>query len=114
MRKRSLPVVALGWLFIAAGLVGIVYHAPEWRTGDRLEAVLELGVRLLAIIGGAFALRGANWSRWLLVAWLVFHVILSVVDPFALVAHAVLLIVVTYLFFFHKPTSVHFQSVRCA
>jgi len=106
--KRSLPVVFLGGLFIAAGVVGIVYHAQELKGGVRVAVMLELVVRLLAVVGGVYALRGANWSRWLLTAWLLLHVILSFGDTSALVAHMLLLVVVTYVFFFSSAAA-HFR-----
>jgi len=108
MSKRSLPVIVLGGLFIAAGVVGIVYHAPELRTGDRIEVGLELLVRLLAVVGGIFALRGANWSRWLLTAWLLLHIVLSIGETSALLAHLLLLVVVAYVFFFSSAAA-HFR-----
>ena len=33
---------------------------------------------LLAMVSGAFMLRGHNWARWLALAWIIFHVILSI------------------------------------
>ncbi len=76
MNKRPLSVTLVGWLFIAAGIVGIAYHATEFNASDPFgyDLLLALGVRILAIVGGAFALRGANWARWLLLVWLAYHV----------------------------------------
>ena len=31
----------------------------------------------LAIVCGVFLLRGHNWARWLALAWIAFHVVLS-------------------------------------
>ena len=97
-RPRSVTVI--GWLFIAAGIVGLVYHASELKTSGPLdnEAVWVLFLRLLAVIGGAFMLRGADWARWLVLAWIAYHVVLSAFHSWSETAvHAVLLAGVTYL-----------------
>jgi hypothetical protein len=97
-RPRSVTVI--GWLFIAAGIVGLVYHASELKTSGPLddEAVWVLLLRLLAVIGGAFVLRGADWARWLVLAWIAYHVVLSAFHSWSETAvHAVLLAGVTYL-----------------
>jgi hypothetical protein len=70
--KRPLSVTILGCLYIAVGTIGVAYHF----TFPIHDVWVEL-VRLLAIIGGAFMLRGHNWARWLALAWIAFHVILS-------------------------------------
>ena len=52
---------------------------------------------------------GHNWARWLLVAWLAFHVVVSGFHSLSeMAAHAVLLIVVAY-FLFTPPDSKYFQ-----
>ncbi len=34
-------------------------------------------VSAAAIVSGAYMLRGINWARWLAMAWIAFHVVLS-------------------------------------
>ena len=100
MNRRPVSVTIVGWLFIAAGVIGIVYHASEIRLDHPFEAdlLLALAVRLLAVVGGAFLLRGANWARWLLIAWMVYHVALSAFHtPPGVVMHAVLLATIAYV-----------------
>ena len=70
--KRPLPVTILGGLFIVAGLTGLVYHLSEGPL-DRGMILISM-VRILAIVGGVFLLLGHNWARWLMLAWLAFHV----------------------------------------
>ena len=109
VNQRPLAVTILSWLFIAAGAVGLVYHAsalPD-ENGVVAASVLLL-IRALAIIGGGFALRGANWSRWLLLAWAGFHVVISLSELSSGVAHTVLLIVVWYVYF-RSPASAWFR-----
>ena len=110
--QRPLSVTILSWAFIAAGAVGLVYHAAGLRSGagDRLDdVVLVLVLRALAIIGGAFALRGANWGRWLLLLWMAYHVVISVGHlSFEVVAHAIVLVVVAVVYF-RAPGSAWFR-----
>ena len=98
--KRPRSVTVIGWLFIATGIVGLAYHATELDIRRLFEddAVWVLLVRLLAIVAGVFMLRGANWARWLALAWMAFHVGLSAFHSVPeTVAHAVLLAVITYV-----------------
>lgn len=114
MNKRPLSVTIIGWLFIAAGTVGLVYHAKEFKTGHLFdkEAVWVCAVRALAIIGGVFVLRGRNWARWLLILWMAYHVVLSAYHPVSeLIMHALLMVVVAYLLLRPKA-SVYFRASR--
>ena len=98
--KRPRSVTVIGYLFIAVGIVGIVYHAADLTRQSLLEsdAVLVLLVRLLAIVAGVFILRGANWARWLALAWLGFHVILSAFNSFPeTLMHLALSVVIAYV-----------------
>jgi uncharacterized membrane protein HdeD (DUF308 family) len=105
--KRPISVTILGVVFIAAGLVGIVYHLSE-RPVDA-SIVLVTFVRLLAVVGGVFLLMGHSWARWLLVAWLALHVVVSGFHSLSeMAAHAVLLVVVVY-FLFTPPASRYFR-----
>ena len=107
MKKRPLPVILLSCLFIVAGAIGIAYHSSELKElGAAPDLIWVLVVRLLAIVGGVFALRGANWARWLLLAWIGYHVVLSWFHPLSeLIMHVVLLIVVVYIFFRPKASA---------
>lgn len=100
MSPRPLSVTLVGWLFVAAGVVGLVYHGGEFRTLRPVDFALVCFVRLLGVVGGAFLLRGRGWARWLLVGWLAYHVALSLAHgPAQLATHAVLLVVITAVLF---------------
>lgn len=102
MNKRPFPIVAVSCLFIAAGIVGIAYHAQELSPEAPLEypVLWALFVRLLAVVGGVFTLCHANWARWLLLGWIVYHVILSGFHSLPqLAVHVVFLAIVLYVFF---------------
>jgi len=99
MNRRPLSVTIISWLFIAAGSIGLAYHATELKVEDRFEyeLVWVLLLRLLAIVFGVFMLWGHNWARWLLLAWLTYHVILSAFHSLSeLAMHTLLLLVVAY------------------
>lgn len=112
MNKRPLSITFIGYLFVVTGIVGIGYHATEFnpRAAFDLSLVLVLVVRFLAIVGGVFALHGANWARWLLLVWIAYHVFLSAyhsVSEFAV--HSVLIIGVAY-YLFRARGSAYFQG----
>jgi hypothetical protein len=109
--KRPRSVTLIGYLFIVAGATGIVYHASELITiFTNSEVILVLVVRLLAIVGGVFTLRGTNWARWLVTAWIVYHVVLSFYhSPAELVMHAVIMILV-FVALFNKKANGFFKS----
>lgn len=102
MNKRPLSVTIIGCIFIAAGVIGFAYHVTEFKTLRPFphEIVWAAGVRLLAILGGVFVLRRHNWARWLLVAWISFHVILSAFHSRSeLITHGLLFVVVAFVLF---------------
>jgi hypothetical protein len=69
-------------------------------------------VRLLAIVGGVFLLRGRAWARWLLLAWLAFHVVLSAFhNRVELAMHAGLLVVIGF-FLFRPKAAAYFRATR--
>ncbi len=77
--KRPISVTILGWIFIGVGIIGFGYHLKDFQTQGGLSAenVLIEVVRLLALISGIFMLRGRDWARWLAIAWISFHVVIS-------------------------------------
>ncbi len=89
------------------GLIGLLYHLTE-RPPGRWIALISF-IRILAIVGGIFLIKGHNWARWLLLAWLALHVGISAFhSPSETAAHAVLFIVIAY-FLFTPPASKYFQ-----
>jgi hypothetical protein len=108
MTKRPLPVTVFGCLFIVAGLVGFVYHLTDRPLG--YEILFVSLVRILAIVGGIFLLLGRNWARWLLLAWLAFHVVVSAFHSLSEFAAHIVLLVVTAYFLLRPPASGFFRS----
>ncbi|SRR6266446_8774760 len=114
MKKRPLSITIISWLFVAAGVIGLAYHATEFKADEpfQFDVVWVCFVRLLAILCGVFMLRGSNWARWLLLAWIAYHVFLSAFHSLSeLVMHSLLFAVVAY-FLFRPRTSSYFRGTR--
>ena len=100
MNKRPWSVTIIACLFLAAGVLGLAYHATEFKTSGpfRYDLVWVGLVRLAAIICAGFMLRGHNWARWGLLVWMACHVILSAFhSPTEVVVHSLLFAVIAYL-----------------
>jgi hypothetical protein len=100
--KRPLSVTILGGGYIAVGTIGFAYHLTEFqaRDGFQYDGVWVELIRLLAIICGVFMLRGHNWARWVALAWIAFHVILSGFHAFSAFAiHCLFCVVIAWFFF---------------
>jgi uncharacterized membrane protein HdeD (DUF308 family) len=108
--KRPFQITFLGWLFIAVGILSTIYHLLKGPL-DRWTVPIVL-VGAIAIVAGIFLLRGARWARWLVLAWLAFHVVVSALNSLSdALPHVVLLLVVGY-FLLGPPTSWYFQSAQ--
>jgi uncharacterized membrane protein HdeD (DUF308 family) len=106
--KRPFQVAMLGWLFIAVGILSTVYHLLKGSLDRWIVPILLVGA--IAIAAGVFLLRGARWARWLVLAWLAFHLVVSAFNSLSdAIAHLVLLLVVGYVLL-GPPTSNYFQS----
>jgi hypothetical protein len=102
MRSRPITVTCLAWLYIAVGVLSTASHVAEFKahppTPSELFWIPLLG--LLAVVAGMFLLRGSNWARWLALAWMAFHVALSVFHPLQeLLIHGLFLALFAYLLF---------------
>jgi|SRR5215469_8773252 len=74
--KLPLSITILGLIYIGVGAVGFASHFVTSLAHLNEGLWIEL-TELLAIVSGAFMLRGNNWARWLALAWMALHVILS-------------------------------------
>jgi hypothetical protein len=102
-------VTVLAWVYIVAGAAGIVYHAAEFQVKPPFHHEflwVEL-LRAVAIVCGVFMLRGSNWARWLALAWIAYHVVLSAFHSAGeLALHAVFCAVIAYFLF--RPSSARY------
>jgi hypothetical protein len=114
MKKRPLSLTIISWIFVAAGVVGLAYHLSEFKALHPFpsDVVWVFLLRLMAIVCGAFMLRANNWARWLSVAWLAYHVILSGFHSLQeFVMHSLLLAVFAY-FLFRPEATRYFLPAR--
>ena len=106
----------IAWVFIVVGGGALLYHVREVRFSPAVnyDAVWVCLLRLLALLGGVFLLRGRNWARWLLALWMAFHVGLSVLHSTReLMMHLLLFGLIGYFLFrpvanayFRRPSAV--------
>ena len=87
--RRPAAVTGIGWLFIVVGAAGLLNDVLPLFTSEaahqlaklKADGLADLGPawtsRLLSIVGGAALLGGRGWARWLLAAWMMFHIGLS-------------------------------------
>ena len=114
MRKTLPSILGVGVVFLALGVLDVWRGvAPLFGAGARPrlagDDLLVLAIGVAALIGGAFAIRGRNWARWLLAAWMALHVAISIGKPFELVAHLVIFGCIAFLLF-RPPAATHFKS----
>jgi hypothetical protein len=104
--KRPLAVTIIGWLLVVVGVSGFVLHLYEAKPRHALEGENPwiLATELVAIVGGAFLLRGQSWARWLVMAWMAFHVAISFNSPRQLVIHGAIFVLFAYFLF--RPATV--------
>lgn len=103
--SRPLAVAIIGWIFIVTG--GILIVASLVESPLDFWALLT---RVLALVAGVFMLPGKNWARWLAIAWLGFHVGLSLAHTTGeLVAHSLFLVAAGF-FLFRPAASVYFHG----
>lgn len=100
--KRPLSVTIVACVYIAVGTIGFAYHFAEFlkRQSFQYDAFWIELTEFLAILCGAFMLRGHNWARWLALAWIAFHVVLSAFRaPPEFAIHCLFCAVIAWLLF---------------
>jgi len=104
--KRPISVTIIACVYLAVGTLALVYHFRELLSLQRDSVSIEL-TEFLAVVSGAFMLRGHNWARWLALAWIAFHVILSIVESdHGLAIHGLLSVVIAWILF--RPEAAQF------
>ena len=97
--KRPISVTIIACVYLAVDTLALVYHFRELLSLQRDSVSIEL-TEFLAVVSGAFMLRGHNWARWLALAWIAFHVILSIVESdHGLAIHGLLSVVIAWILF---------------
>ena len=102
--KRPIGVTIVSVLFIIIGLAGIVRGVWTLLAGriggitghELMDASIVEVSSVAALLSGVFMWRGANWARWLCLAWMAFHVVISLGhDRMQLIVHLVWLVVLS-------------------
>ena len=94
---RPLSVTILACIFLLVGAAGFVFHFRDLLPLQRDGLIIEF-TEILAVVAGAFMLRGHNWARWLALAWMAFHVAISVADPVRKLAmHALIFVAIAWI-----------------
>jgi xanthosine utilization system XapX-like protein len=106
---RPVSILILACVYLAVGSIGFVYHFSQLRQPEGVWIALT---ELLAILCGAFMLRGQNWARWLALAWIAFHVILSAFRALPELAMHTLLFAVIAWFLFRPEARRYFRSAK--
>ena len=114
MNKRPLSVTIIACVYIVMGAIGFAYHFTEFKAQHPFQYdIIWVGLlRLIAIVCGVYMLRGYNWARWLALAWIAYHVILSAFHtPSELAIHILFCAILAYFLF--RPTATrHFRAAR--
>lgn len=122
MTGRPRAITAIAWVFVvvgAAGLLGDLWPlltpaATQQLARLRADGIADFGpawaLRFAAIVGGVGLLRGGNWARWMLVAWMVIHVGIGALDSWqAALLHTAIFVPITY-FLFRNPAGIYFRT----
>ena len=108
MKKRPIAVTIVSVLLVIVGLGGMirgVWTLPAGHSGGITgHALIDVSLvevtSLAALVSGLFMWRGTNWARWLCLAWMAFHVVISLGhDQMRLIMHVVWLVVLTVVLF---------------
>lgn len=96
--KRPFPVLLLCFLYIAAGATAFAANFSSLPAGGLAAAGTEL-VEVLAVVAGVFMFLGHNWARWLALAWIAFHVAISIPVPRLAAIHLLFFAVIAWILF---------------
>lgn len=77
--KRPIVVTILAFLLMLTGAAGLVGDSTHFKSlpAHFYETMGIAALHGIAIVAGAFLLRGHNWARWLAIAWITFHLGIS-------------------------------------
>jgi hypothetical protein len=117
MKDRPLSITIIGWLFIIFGSIALVSGLLPMMNATSAQRVADLKSHwpahlshLAQMVGGLFLVRGHNWARWLLVAWIAFHVVISALHSVRQLLLHVAIFSVILFFLFRRPASEYFAS----
>jgi hypothetical protein len=117
MNKRPRSITIISWIFIVFGSLALLSGLLPYGGITTAQRLAELTShwyvhvsRILMILGGVFMLYGFNWARWLVVVWIVFHIVVGALhSPFQLLMHVLIFSVILY-FLFRPKASAYFRE----
>jgi hypothetical protein len=109
--KRPWSVTVVAVMYIAVGAAWFVYYLYSFVAARALPPELLLAelTEAAAIVSGVFLLRGARWAQWLALAWIAFHVAISMGSLQTTAIHGSLLIAIASCLF-HRGARAWFLS----
>ncbi|HMC97907.1 MAG TPA: hypothetical protein VKG92_09645, partial [Flavobacteriales bacterium] len=122
--KRPIVITLIAWLFILVGagtllrslffaLLADSSHIRDPLGRFRWDDLLAVAVALASLLGGVLLLKRSEWGRWLILAWLLFHVVIVVDRPIMVLAtHFALMLVVGYFLMRPQATAYFSKSTR--
>lgn len=108
MKSRPWPIIVVALIFMIAGCAGFIYHFNDMFASGKeaLDARWVEALRLAAIVCAILLWMGINWGRWLAIAWIAFHVIISFYHSISeVVSHIIILALITVLLYLPKSTA---------
>lgn len=110
-RKRPWSVTAVAVLYIGVGAAALAYDLYCVATARRWPSDLVLAglTEAAGLLSGAFLLRGARWAQWLALAWIAFHVVISLNSIQRTAAHGMFLLVIAWALL-HPEARAYFKA----
>lgn len=96
--KRPIAVLFVSCLYIAVGTIGFALNFPKLIMLQHDSIWIEV-TELLALIAGAFMLRGQNWACWLALVWMAFHLVISFPVLRQVVIHSIIFALIAWVLF---------------
>ena len=111
-RARPLSVTIIGCVYLLVGLGGMASHFASWDRRNPLEFALVELLSAAAIVSGAYMVRGRDWARWLALAWIALHVVVSAFHSAPEFAIHTLFCAVLAYFLTRADASRYFRAAR--
>jgi hypothetical protein len=115
MKARPLSITIISWLFMIFGSIALLSGLLPLTGADAAQLVAEFKThwmvhlsRLAAIVSGLFMLRAHNWARWLLVAWIAFHIVVGALHGWVQLLTHVVTYSVILVFLFRRRAREYF------
>jgi hypothetical protein len=112
MKSRPLPVIIVSLMFIITGCAGFVYHLKElFEPNTKLYEFLWVEfIRILALVCGILLLIPTNWARWLAIAWLFYHILISAFHSTSEMISHIILLVLVFVLLYLPQSAAFFQK----